>query len=272
MNQNINKVNELIKSCHHLDRIHYKKYDELKESYFNKNVPCVITGLSENWKTKKWSLDFFKTNYGSIKLNLARQNYQTGDIEKKEMLMSDYIDYIVKNDSKPEDVPFYNNTDFNPPKELYPDYDLPEYFNCMFNNLKNIDSMATLSWIYLAPKNSITKLHKDVANTSAWNLVISGIKFWVFYPEDQVKYLYNGNVNPFNPDLYKHPLYYGAKPIVCVQKPGEIVYTPAGMYHAVLNMEKGVSLTENYICEQNLKLVQQYCLENQINLPQMNHL
>ena len=91
-------------------------------------------------------------------MNVARQNYITNKVEKKEMIMSDYIDYIIQNDKTPEDVPFYNNTDFNPPKELYNDYKLPEYFSCMFNNLKDMDSVATLSWIYLAPKNSITKL------------------------------------------------------------------------------------------------------------------
>lgn len=131
-----------------------------------------------------------------------------------------------------------------------------------------MDSMATLSWIYLAPKNSITKLHRDVANTSAWNLVISGAKFWVFYPENQVKYLYNGTVNPFHANLEQYPLYEQSKPIVCVQQPDEVVFTPPRMYHAVLNLESGVSLTENFICQHNLELVQQYCIENNININQ----
>lgn len=129
MNHDISKVNKMIKNCRHLNRLNYEADDELREEYLLKDKPCVITGLNENWGTKKWTLDFFKTNYSKLKLNVARQNYITNKIEEKEMIMSDYIDYIIQNDNTPEDVPFYNNTDFNPPKELYSDYELPEYFS-----------------------------------------------------------------------------------------------------------------------------------------------
>ncbi|MFK8101165.1 MAG: cupin-like domain-containing protein, partial [Saprospiraceae bacterium] len=244
--------------------------DLLINNYFNKNIPCVVTGLTENWQTENWTLEFFKDNFGDLKLNLERTNPTTNKVESKEMLMRDYIDYVISNDSQPEDNPFYNNTDFNPPKELYKDYQLPEYFSCMFNNLKEVDTMPTLSWIYLAPLNSITGLHTDIANTSAWNLVISGTKFWVFYPSDQAHLLRNGGVNPFNPDFDMFPSYKNAKPLVCVQKPGEIVVTPGGMWHAVLNMKTGVSLTENFVNKYNLETVQKYCVENNIALPELN--
>jgi hypothetical protein len=47
--------------------------------------------------------------------------------------------------------------------------------------------------------------------------------------------------------------------MVCVQNPGDIIFTPSGWYHAVCNLEMGVSLTENFINSSNIELVKAHC-------------
>jgi histone arginine demethylase JMJD6 len=272
MNHNVEYVQNLIASSTELDRVHFTDRPRLVEDYFKKNVPCVVTGLADDWKTKDWTFDFFKKTYGDRQMVVARQNPETQEKEEKEILLADYIDYVTKNDENPEAVPFYLNTMFTPPDELYNDFDLPDDFTCLLNNLKGVPDFYPLSWIYVAPKNSVTALHRDIANTSAWNLVISGCKIWVFYPETHLDMLDDLKINPYNPNFAKHPWLKSAKPMVCVQKPGEIVYTPSGMWHAVLNIEKGISLTENYVGRYNLKLVKRFCREVGLTVPGLDTL
>lgn len=270
MNHNTTHVEELINNCPHLDQVHYENKSVLINEYILKNKPCVITGLAEDWQTHRWTLDFFKANYGSMTIKTRRRHFDTSRKEEQQVLMTEYIDYVKENENQPEPIPFYNNTDFHPPKELVRDYQLPDFLRCDFNNFKEIKDFPTLSWIYIAPTNSITALHTDIGNSAAWNLVISGSKFWVFYPEDQVKFLSYGQVNPFNPDLKTHPKFAESKPFVYVQKPGEIIFTPGGMWHAVLNIKMGVSLTENFINQYDAKVVKEFCVDNDITIPGLN--
>ena len=45
------------------------------------------------------------------------------------------------------------------------------------------------------------------------------------------------------------------RPISCVQRPGEIIYVPAGWHHAVINLEPSAALTANYADPQNFVAV-----------------
>ncbi len=246
-------VQQLIDENIQLDEVEVTEEDFLLEEYINQSVPVKIKGLADDWKTDRWTLDFFKEKLGHLKFPVRQQN------EEREMSLAEYIPYMKENEKNPSDSPFYLNTTFGPTDDLLDDYEVPHYFKCGFNNFRDIPDKTTLSWIYLAPTNSVTGLHIDTIASSAWNLVISGKKFWVFYPTDQNPLLYGGKVNPFAPDYDKYPLYRKADPMICVQNPGDVIFTPSGWYHAVLNMEMGVSLTENFINEHNIELVKAYC-------------
>ena len=43
-----------------------------------------------------------------------------------------------------------------------------------------------------------------------------------------------------------------ARPLQCVQNPGEIVFVPSGYWHAVLNTAPSVAVTENFASEVNI--------------------
>lgn len=252
-------INQLITENIHLDEVEASESDLIIEHFIAEHLPVKVKGLAEDWKTNEWTLDFFKENKGDLRFPVRRKNMQDQKDEEKEMALKEYIQYMLEVERQPVENPYYLNTTFSPTVDMLDDYQVPDYFKCYFDNFRNIPDKTTLSWIYLAPKYSITGLHIDVIESSAWNLVISGKKFWVFYPKEQNPYLYAGAVNPFAPDTNKHPLYQKAEPMVCVQNPGEIIFTPSGWYHAVLNLETGISLTENFINEYNIDAVRSYC-------------
>ena len=101
-------------------------------------------------------------------------------------------------------------------------------------------------------------MHIDVHMTSAWNVLISGKKIWKFYRPKYRSKVYEGSVDAFNPNFYKYPLFKEIESITIEQNPGNIIYTPPGWWHQVRNLERGISLTENFINMSNWRIVYKY--------------
>ncbi|MBB6127425.1 cupin-like domain-containing protein [Mucilaginibacter lappiensis] len=235
-----------------IDTIHNPDKNEFNEKYGKKGIPVLLKGIMDNWAaTTKWDSTYFKTRFTHTE-GIAVRNLDTTD--KRKMTIGDYFNYMESTDDL--DPYYLKNTQFHLETDMTKDYVVPSYFtNCLDIIKDKLPLAFQLSWMYIGSTNTFSGLHLDIFNTSAWNAVISGKKIWVFYPSEQAQYLYNGVVNPFNPDLVKYPEFAKAKPLVCVQSPGEIVFTPSGWWHAVYNEVGGVSITENYINDTNYDVV-----------------
>jgi len=118
-----------------------------------------------------------------------------------------------------------------------------------------------LRYFLLGPSRSGTEMHRDPAGTVAWNALVHGCKRWVFLaPEASEKLALRQNppegfvwslAEWFDqewPKICEDALYNGWTTFDFLQRPGEIVYTPVGWWHAVLNLEASVAITHNVIC------------------------
>jgi len=126
-------------------------------------------------------------------------------------------------------------------------------------------------WLLIGPMRSGTNFHIDPNGTSAWNALLHGRKRWALYPPHYpppgVKYQINqqglilGFQSP-SPMKWFFEIYPTLspeqKPIEFTQLPGEMVYIPAGWWHCVLNLEETVSVTQNFINDNNLDLCIDY--------------
>jgi histone arginine demethylase JMJD6 len=235
-----------------IDTIYSPTASTFNEQYAKSNRPVKIKGLMDHWPAlSKWTLDFFENEMGNY-VCLADKSGNEGDY--KNMSVRDYISYMK---NCPDETPYYlSNTRFHLGTDMIHDYKSPEYFNsCHF--LLPDEIRPIWSWLFFGAANSFTVLHVDVMNSSAWAGLISGRKTWLFFPQNQFDYIYNGAVDPFAPNYDKYPYFKKAKPIVCIQKPGEVVFVPSGWWHCVYNDEPGVSITENFINEFNFDNVMQ---------------
>ena len=79
-------------------------------------------------------------------------------------------------------------------------------------------------------------MHRDFMGTSAWNVLFAGEKTWQFFP----------------------PM--GGEGMSCVQRPGDIVYTPSNWWHQVRNESCTLALTENFFNESNSRYL---CAEDE---------
>ncbi|PRB68177.1 hypothetical protein CQ011_14955 [Arthrobacter sp. MYb213] len=127
---------------------------------------------------------------------------------------------------------------------------LPAVFQSWFGDLPH-GSRPDWNWIFVGPKGSNSALHIDVMCSSAWNLLVSGRKKWLFQSpalaadagllQDSLV-VSSGNEARIQ---YTH-----------IQEPGDVVIVPGGWAHAVENLDLTVSLTGNWVNSSNAQLVE----------------
>ena len=132
-------------------------------------------------------------------------------------------------------------------------YDVPRFLSEDAFALANVDERPPWRWLLLGGPRSGTGVHVDPLYTHAWVYLVQGLKRWIFLPSnlsrDELRAL--GVGEPQLPSAQWFARYRdkaAALPgtVELVQRPGELVYVPAGRPHAVLNLEWSYALTHNY--------------------------
>lgn len=240
-----------------VDRCSNISYEDFIQNYVAVGKPAIITGLMEDWTARKhWSYDFFQDEYGSRKC-------QVRDCADKRYIRTTFAEFMNYMKSGDRDRllylvghPIYQEA------KLFQDYPTPIYFPDWMDRLPKFLAYPfwtitkPLRWLFIGPKGcSSGKLHYEMWGSSGWVGMISGRKRFVFFSPDQSDVLYNGQVDIFNPDLDKFPLYAKAKPIEAIVEAGDIIYAPPLWWHQVENLEDSISITHDFINEWNSKLV-----------------
>lgn len=240
-------------------------YEEFVEKYASVRKPVIITDAMKNWKAStKWTMDFFKSEYGSITDVVIDCNAETSLKSRTyvSMTIADYIDYVTSGDQNK--LLYLSRFSICDHPELWEDYQDPIYFNNWYKKfpLEILRKYMRYSfYLLIGQKDTSIGLHYDTENDTAWVAVISGRKQIVLFSPDQEKYLYDGQVDSFNPDLEKFPLYANAKPVECILNQGEMIHIPSKWWHQVKNLENTISLAINSLNEWNYELVCQHFLE-----------
>ena len=111
-------------------------------------------------------------------------------------------------------------------------------------------------WLLLGSAAGGTPWHVDAYNTSAWNALVVGLKAWAIFPPwarpDGLRALdyrtMYGALTPLEwfgrvlPSLPRHE-----RPLLCVQRPGELLAVPGGWWHAVLNLAPHAAVSYNRV-------------------------
>ena len=234
-------------------------YDEFVQEYASIGKPVIITDVVKNWRAyTKWNLDFFKSNYGPVKIKVQDYNPSVGFTRSerilKTMRIDDYVDYMTE-DAIGKLLYLRDFCAYNHP-ELWEDCEEPIYFNNWCTKLPSelLKKFFGDNGIFIGPKDTSVGLHYDSLCKITWVAMISGQKKVVLLAPDQAEYLYEGRVNCFNPDLEKFPLYTRAKPVEFILSQGELMYMPPNWWHQVINLEDTIALVTSTINEWNHSL------------------
>lgn len=224
--------------------------------------PACISNLMQSWRAYgTWTPEYFDSNFGAWSISADR--ICNGKKEYVHLPLSDYLNYWQ---GTCHENPYYGKTSLHLFSNLNEDYSVPKEFECWYkryNDENNEQHKADLSWIYFGPKNAQSALHTDLLGSSYWNALISGKKLWIFIENEQEHLTYDGKVNPFDPDLTSFPDYEFVAPSYYIQKPGEVIYCPSNVWHAVKVLEPSIALTENFINAENYLQVTEYLKKRQ---------
>ncbi|XP_048578218.1 uncharacterized protein LOC5501461 [Nematostella vectensis] len=234
-------------------RIHKPTKEEFIERCMKPAQACVISGAMEDWEAlKSWPLDVLETDP-----RLAEGIY-IGD--REEMVPVRVFNRYTKTRAKLDAAPWmvFMPDVFEMYPELLKDYKVPDYFSEEDDFMTGVpdDLRMDWRWIIMAPRGSGSGWHCDPANTTGWLALATGAKLWGLYPPEQAhipgvknNYYQKRDYNmddAYNWWIHTRPSLEYDLPRECIQQAGDIVYIPSGWYHAVLNLDHTVAVTQNF--------------------------
>jgi histone arginine demethylase JMJD6 len=221
--------------------------------YEKASNPCVIKNIPQvdQWRASEaWQFHLLKQRYGKCYFSCGI------DQDQKDMLvrLDHFLQYMEHNQ---DDSPLYLFDTYyeldEETEELLTDYNIPRYFPEDYLSLLPHEICPSYRWFLIGPTRSGSALHYDPLSTSAWNTLLQGKKRWILFPpslapasilrgdssrtKEPIHYFID-----YLPDLLRtHPdwEYYEA-----IQEPGDTVFIPSRWWHAVLNLEHTIAITQ----------------------------
>lgn len=244
---------------------------EFIEYYERPELPCIISNIPkfENWAAvDKWKI----RNKELLNHKLGSRYFKVGEDDdgyKVKIRMKYFLKYLKNNN---DDSPLYifdgNYDDDDVSKCLLNDYKIPSYFPDDLFHLVGESRRPPYRWFLIGPSRSGTCIHIDPLGTSAWNTVLEGRKLWVLFPPGTNKSIAKGldvikkgeddeAINYFVDILPRIQQKHGAELQILqfIQEPGDTVFVPVGWWHAVLNLEDSIAITQNFCSRTNFDKV-----------------
>jgi histone arginine demethylase JMJD6 len=183
--------------------------------------------------------------------------------------MHHFCDYVA--DPGPagasvDDSPLYvfdgSFGDHDGSKAMLGDFCVPPYFarDDLFGLVGN-KRRPPFRWVVFGPARSGSACHIDPLASAAWNALLSGRKRWCLLPPGVPR----SAVKPAGVGLDGEAVTWftralplcraedwpHARPVEAIQRAGEIMFVPHGWWHAVLNLDHTIAVTQNYISGAN---------------------
>ncbi|CAM9707619.1 unnamed protein product [Scytosiphon promiscuus] len=247
-----------------------ERYDLTPEQFWRhyekRRLPVVVSGIpsEEGWKAgERWSLEQLDRRFRDCKLKCGEDD----DGYSVKVKVKYFLRYM---EHQTDDSPLYifdsHFDDHEVAKGLLEDFSVPSYFPDDLFSLVGERRRPPYRWFLIGPKRSGTSVHIDPLGTSAWNTVVSGRKLWVLFPPHVDKNVAKGK-DVIRDDEDDEPINYfvdllprirrkhgdSIKIYEFVQYPGDTVFIPGGWWHAVLNLEDSVAITQNFCSRNNFE-------------------
>jgi len=236
------------------------------------STPVIVRGVpeSEGWAASEWSYDRFLLDPALCSLRMKCGEDDDGGTIR--VSLKDFATYVSRNCMN-DDSPLYvfdsGFSDREGCKPILDGFCVPCF--CGRDDLFELvgeKNRPPYRWLLLGPRRSGTCLHVDPLGTSAWNAVVTGRKRWVLFEPGTSKTiakgtrLYNATLEDDEPINYFVDIlprirqaYPTARRIECVQVPGETIFVPGGWWHAVLNLDDSIGVTQNFVSCTNFDTV-----------------
>ena len=257
-------------SLSHIDAVESSALDTtaFTAKYDERSRPVLLLRGAAQWQSfKQYGPDSgpggmhrFCRDHADLRMRVSHSFHGAGSLRCK---LADYSRYCLW---QHDEVPLYVfdakfATIHEPLRALY---DIPVQFeHDMFSHLGSM--RPSYRWLVMGPARCGAPWHIDPIGTSAWNGLVCGRKRWAMYPPGHIPPgvlvhggdIYGGVQSPPSASWYceVYPkLLPHQRPLEIMQRPGDIIFVPAGWWHLVLNLDDTIAFTQNYVSPSNLPL------------------
>mmetsp|Transcript_41823 Transcript_41823/g.69853 ORF Transcript_41823/g.69853 Transcript_41823/m.69853 type:complete len:855 (-) Transcript_41823:334-2898(-) len=211
------------------------------EYFFNIGRPVILTNFTPEWKAyENWVPERLKEKYGRFTVNVQKGRSSNTNFETQQHLLrrdlnfADFIDSVMKNEKKNDLYLTANNNLLHKPEMRGILGDMDPFYS----GFLTVDPTQTHFWF--GGSGTKTPLHFDPI--SLFHTHIKGRKLWTLWPPEMAPYLYHrekvySEVDSYNPDHEKYPLYKYAFRTKEMIGPGETLFIPTGWWHTVDSLE-----------------------------------
>ncbi len=219
---------------------------EFLNEYVFRGIPVVVMDAAKNWNAMgKFTPDFFKLNYGQLIKKVKGVDYT----------ISEFIELMLKSSPEnPAPYPFNLNVEKYFP-ELMKDI-MPHLLYGKSDRVSNpllpkfmLKGTEVYELFFGGNGSFFPTLHIDALYLHTQITQVYGSKEFILYGIEQSQFMYPrsdnnklSEVNIFNPDYEKHPLFRNAKPLKVTVNEGETIFFPTGWWHATQIHEPCISL------------------------------
>ena len=232
-----------------IPRIHQPSLGEFRDAFALPGKPVIITGATENWKARHWSLADFLQRFGQVQVEVTAKG---AEIEgTRSTTLTEYVNALEQGMDKGDYLTSWCFRKDCP--EILDDFEIPIYFREDW--LEELPEQNDMMWLFLGAKGSGMGLHQDLGHTAAWNAQVTGLKSWALVSPAFSEFLYEGRVCCFKPNRVRYSKFRKAEVWLGEVQAGEILYIPGAWWHQTENLETGFSITANYVDDTNYKKV-----------------
>lgn len=230
------------------------------------NEPIVIEGLIDSWPARDcWSFEALRQRIGHALVDCGSSSggvpfYLVAANSSRSHGRHDLALYVFDSDFEEESGKACLLSDVGPLDSL----SLGDVFRT--GAAGQHDDRPAWRWLLAGPPGSGTLMHQDPWSYSSWNASIVGAKRWVLFPpttpyatlhpprDDILSVVLTalfGRALPRGATAFMEEVLptlrgQGLGEIELVQRPGEVVAFPAGWWHAVVNLDATLAITESY--------------------------
>ena len=235
--------------------------EEFEDRMHPVGAPVIVAGAMRDWPAmQRWTFEFFRTRYGRDTTLVEDSLYDPTNAVR--VRLAEYLAYLESPQGtrlkRLEDElrlpnPFYayGYKPFQRHPELLKDFTVPDVlddWSAHFSwSYKYLHFPNWQGWVFLSPLGAKAALHTDLAATILWHAQVRGRKRCVLFSPRDTAYLYDGDVDPLQPDLERFPLYQHAQPFECVLEPGMMLFLPPNWFHYVLTLEPSITISYNVV-------------------------
>ncbi|GAB4820044.1 hypothetical protein N2152v2_007090 [Parachlorella kessleri] len=250
-----------------LPRVHARDLSlaEFVEGFERPRRPVIIRGLCDGWPAaQQWTPERLLKRFGDHKFKIG------SDDDGYAVRLK--LKHIWRYFSHPQhgavdDSPLYifDGTFANRSgsRLMRRDYTVPSYFSEDLMKFAGEHRRPPYRWFVMGGPRSGTSVHVDPLATSAWNTLLTGHKRWALFPPGTPRELLKPpgverEAATWFAQVYPRTQrgdWPAARPLDVIQGPGDTMFVPAGWWHAVINLDMTIAVTQNYCSTANFPAV-----------------